>query len=169
MGNLLSVDEVAKRLQVSRKTVYQLIHEGLLPTLRPSRQVIRIPEEALKKVMGIGQPELTDLKSNDQHDGLVVVTVGQLTRIIETAVRKAVKEAMASASTGDGDGRGLLTADEVARRMGVKRKTVLRWVREGRLPAIRFSSRKIRIPESALKGALFDGRGTAEMGANEQH
>ena len=160
MGNLLSVDEVARRLQVSTHTVKQWIRERRLPVIRPSRRVVRIPEEALETFLS--------KETDRQHDGLVVVSISQLTRIVDTAVRRAVKEALESASSGDGGGK-LLTVAEVARRFGVGKDVVYRWVKEGRLPSVRPSPRVIRIPEAALKGAPNDGQGTAEVGADEQH
>ena len=171
MGNLLSVDEVAKRLQISPSMVRQWVREGRLPAIRPSRRVTRIPEEALETLLGLGnrQDEHINWETSGHRDGVVITTSGQLARIVETAVRKAVKEALASAPTGDGDNGGLLTPDEVARRLGVSRDTVYLWVKKGRLPAVRPSPRVIRIPEAALEGAPYAGRAAEEVGANEQH
>jgi excisionase family DNA binding protein len=44
----------------------------------------------------------------------------------------------------------LLTARTVAELLGVCAETVLRWVRDGQLPAIRLPGGAIRIPESDL-------------------
>lgn len=160
MGNLLSVDEVARRLQVSTHTVKQWIREGRLPVIRPSRRVIRIPEDALETFLS---------KETDQQQGaMVVVNIRQLTQIVDTTVRRAVKEALESASYGNSDGK-LLTASEVARRFGVGKDVVYRWIKEGRLPAVRPSPRIIRIPEAALQGARYDGRAREEGDGDEQH
>ena len=174
MGVMLTVNEVAKRFGVSRETVYQWVRNGRLPSFRPSRRVIRIPEEALENVSGNGRAAQTNLEAGDQQDGVVIITAGQLTRIVETAVRRAVQEALAAQDTGpsapnagvaSGD---LLTIDEVAQRFGVGRETVYRWVRDGRLPSVRLSPRVIRIPEAALgaPNSLAKEEGSAD---EEQH
>lgn len=149
MGNLLSVDEVAQRLQVSPHMVRQWIREGRLPVIRPSRRVVRIPEEALDDMLGNELAAQTNVKAGGR---VVVIPVSQLARIVETAVRMAVEGALASASADDGADERLLTLDEVAQRCGVKRGTVYRWIREGRLPYVRLSPRAIRVPAAALRG-----------------
>jgi len=164
MGAMLTVNEVAKRLGVSRETVYQWIRNGRLPSVRPSRRVIRIPEEALEHA-GLGRAAQANLETGDQQDGVVVITAGQLTRIVERAVRRAVQEALAAHTSGANG--GLLTVNEVAQRFGVDRETVYRWVKEGRLPSVRPSPRAIRIPATALESA--DGRATEGGSSNEQH
>ncbi len=45
----------------------------------------------------------------------------------------------------------LLTVAEVARRLGVTPHTVYRWIATGRLPAIRFSRKVIRVRKSDLE------------------
>jgi excisionase family DNA binding protein len=55
----------------------------------------------------------------------------------------------------------LLTTREVAERFGVVSETILRWVRTGRLPAIRISTGAIRFRESELESWL-DERATAD-------
>jgi excisionase family DNA binding protein len=57
----------------------------------------------------------------------------------------------------------LLTAREVADRLGLSVETVLRWAKRGRLPAIYLSSRAIRFPEDALDTWL-DERATPRRG-----
>lgn len=44
----------------------------------------------------------------------------------------------------------LLTIAEVAAWARVHRKTVYRWVRDGKLPAIQFGGRTVRVPEAAV-------------------
>lgn len=51
-----------------------------------------------------------------------------------------------------------LSPAEVARRLGVCRKTVHRMIARGTLPAVHLSRRAIRVPEAAL-AALVEGRG----------
>ena len=46
----------------------------------------------------------------------------------------------------------LLTAREVAERLGVIAETVLRWTRRGELPAIRLPGGAIRYREAAARG-----------------
>jgi excisionase family DNA binding protein len=50
----------------------------------------------------------------------------------------------------------LLTARAVAELLGVCPETVLRWIRDGDLPAIRLSRGAIRIDESELEGWLME-------------
>jgi excisionase family DNA binding protein len=50
----------------------------------------------------------------------------------------------------------LLTVREVADLLSVSTETVLRWVRQGKLPAIRLPGGAIRIWESALERWLAD-------------
>ncbi|HUM44396.1 MAG TPA: helix-turn-helix domain-containing protein [Fervidobacterium sp.] len=47
----LSIDEVASRLHVSRKTVYMLVKEGKIPAIRIGVQW-RIPESFLEEGTG---------------------------------------------------------------------------------------------------------------------
>lgn len=54
----------------------------------------------------------------------------------------------------------LLTARTVAERLEVSAETILRWVRQGKLPAIRLPSGAIRIPEPQLEEWLA-ARGTS--------
>jgi excisionase family DNA binding protein len=57
----------------------------------------------------------------------------------------------------------LLTARQVADRLGLSVETVLRWAKRGKLPAVYLSSRAIRFPEDRLDGWLEEratpGRG----------
>jgi excisionase family DNA binding protein len=57
----------------------------------------------------------------------------------------------------------LLTTREVAERFGVVTETILRWVRSGRLPAIRLSTGAIRFCESEIESWL-DEHATAAPG-----
>jgi excisionase family DNA binding protein len=59
----------------------------------------------------------------------------------------------------------LLTAREVADRLGVSAETVLRWARRGVLPAVYLSSRAIRFPERELDGWL-ESRATPRQGVS---
>ena len=45
-----------------------------------------------------------------------------------------------------------LSITETAERLSVKRETVARWIREGRLPTERFGTNTIRVRESDLVG-----------------
>ena len=58
---------------------------------------------------------------------------------------------------------GLLSAREVADMLGMSPETVLRWVRQGKLPAIRLPGGAIRFREDDLDGWLAEratpGRG----------
>jgi excisionase family DNA binding protein len=59
----------------------------------------------------------------------------------------------------------LLTAVEVAEQLAVASETVLRWARDGRLPAIYLSGRAVRFRESALEAWLAEREGaTPERG-----
>jgi excisionase family DNA binding protein len=57
----------------------------------------------------------------------------------------------------------LLTTRQVAERFGVGSETILRWVRSGRLPAIRISTGAIRFRESEIE-AWLDEHATAAPG-----
>jgi excisionase family DNA binding protein len=65
----------------------------------------------------------------------------------------------------------LLTAREVADLLGVSTETVLRWVRQGKLPAIKLPGGAVRFREDEVDGWLMEratpGRGvsTAPAGA----
>lgn len=48
----------------------------------------------------------------------------------------------------------LLRTGEVAEMLGVDRHTVIRWVREGKIRAIRLPSGRHRIPESEVRKIL---------------
>jgi excisionase family DNA binding protein len=43
-----------------------------------------------------------------------------------------------------------LPAPEVAKRLGVHRHTLRRWISDGRLPAVRLSANIVRVPADAL-------------------
>jgi excisionase family DNA binding protein len=58
----------------------------------------------------------------------------------------------------------LLTTREVAERFGVVSETVLRWVRCGRLPAIRISTGAIRFRESEIESWLDEHTTAAPPG-----
>lgn len=57
-------------------------------------------------------------------------------------------------------GPALYTPAEVARLLRVHPRTILNWVREGRLSAIRLSPRVYRIPRAAMVKYLFPDRVT---------
>jgi excisionase family DNA binding protein len=59
----------------------------------------------------------------------------------------------------------LLTAREVAEVLGVSAETVLRWVRAGKLPAIRLPSGAIRFQEPALDAWMAE-RATLRRGVS---
>jgi excisionase family DNA binding protein len=55
---------------------------------------------------------------------------------------------------GTWNARNLLTVPEVAEWARVHPKTVLRWIKDGRLEAIQFGPRTFRIPEDAVSQFL---------------
>ncbi len=55
-------------------------------------------------------------------------------------------------------GPGLYRPGEVARLLQVHPRTILNWVREGRLDAIKLSERVYRIPRAALVKMVFPER-----------
>jgi len=61
----------------------------------------------------------------------------------------------------------LLTGRQVADRLGVSTKTVLRWALDGQLPSIRLSSRAIRFPEDALDAWLMERTAPTQGGVND--
>ncbi len=50
--------------------------------------------------------------------------------------------------------RPLLTVPEVATKLGVSRQHAYRLIAEGRLPAVRLSERRLRVPQEALDAWL---------------
>jgi excisionase family DNA binding protein len=62
---------------------------------------------------------------------------------------------------------GLLTAREVAALLGVHSETVLRYVRSGRIPAIRLPSEAVRFREGELEASLTE-RATPYRGGVQQ-
>ena len=59
-----------------------------------------------------------------------------------------------SSQLGTWNARNLLTVPEVAEWARVHPKTVLRWIKDGRLEAIQFGPRTFRIPEDAVSQFL---------------
>ena len=57
----------------------------------------------------------------------------------------------------------LLTARDVAERLGVSAETVLRWVRDGKLPAIKLPGGAIRVREDEIEAWLKE-RATPQRG-----
>mgnify|MGYP002624601269 CR=1 FL=1 len=55
----------------------------------------------------------------------------------------------------------MLTCDEVAERMRVKRITVYDWIRKGKLDFVQVGKRKL-IPEEALQKLIYENTRTAE-------
>jgi len=51
----------------------------------------------------------------------------------------------------------MLRSGEVAEILGVDRHTVVKWVKEGKIKAIRLPSGRYRIPESEVKKILEGG------------
>ena len=71
---LLLVREVAEVLRVPRSRAYELVREGLIPSIRLGRQV-RIPEAALRKWIDAGGRSLPGgwrHSSSDRDDHLSV-------------------------------------------------------------------------------------------------
>ena len=56
----------------------------------------------------------------------------------------------------------LLTARELADVLGLSVETILRWVRQGKLPAIRLPGGAIRFREDEVEGWLQSGRRPVE-------
>ncbi|MGH3006526.1 MAG: helix-turn-helix transcriptional regulator [Gaiellaceae bacterium] len=61
----------------------------------------------------------------------------------------------------------LLTARELAERLGVSSETVLRWTRDGEVPAIRLPRGSIRYRPDAIE-AWLEGRATSAGAAVEE-
>jgi excisionase family DNA binding protein len=45
---LISINEAAERLSLSRLTIRRLIRRGVLPHVRPTGRTIRVPEDAVE-------------------------------------------------------------------------------------------------------------------------
>jgi excisionase family DNA binding protein len=54
---LLTVPEAAQMLCVSRTEVYRLINRGVLPAVRLSARITRIPREAIDRVIAAAMGE----------------------------------------------------------------------------------------------------------------
>ena len=54
--------------------------------------------------------------------------------------------------------RQFLSVREYADALGVSRQSVLQWVKDGRLPAVRPGPKVIRIPASELQATVSAGR-----------
>jgi excisionase family DNA binding protein len=54
-GDVLTVDEVAKRLRVARLTAYRAIRNGGLPSIRVGRRYL-IPRIAFERMLASGRP-----------------------------------------------------------------------------------------------------------------
>ena len=50
-GKLLTVEEAADRLGLRVSTVRRMILERRIDTIRPSRRSVRIPEEAIQRIL----------------------------------------------------------------------------------------------------------------------
>lgn len=53
----------------------------------------------------------------------------------------------------------VLTPEQVAERVQVNKATVLRWIKAGRLPAVKLGHKTIRIEEADLERFLKGGKG----------
>lgn len=56
---------------------------------------------------------------------------------------------------------------DVAKRLGVTRGAVYKWIREGKLRAVRFGTRAVRIPRTALEEFERDAIETSEKDTPE--
>ena len=52
----------------------------------------------------------------------------------------------------------MLRSGEVAKLLGVDRHTVVRWIKEGKIRAVKLPSGRYRIPESEVR-KILEGRG----------
>jgi len=48
---LISINEAADRLSLSRLTIRRLIRRGVLPHVRPAGRIIRVPEDAVEALV----------------------------------------------------------------------------------------------------------------------
>lgn len=52
----------------------------------------------------------------------------------------------------------MLTTKEAAKRLGLNHKTLLSYIREGKIPAIKYSERKILIEEEEIQKFIENSR-----------
>lgn len=52
LPEVMTVQEVAKYLRLKRSTAYELVKQGVIPSIKLGRQ-IRVPKSGLKKMLGI--------------------------------------------------------------------------------------------------------------------
>lgn len=82
----LSVDDVAKRLDVSTATVYQWIRKDKLKHLKAGK-LVRIPREALDEMLGVGAGPI-EAETPEDYESKLVDQLGQiLRRIIREEMR----------------------------------------------------------------------------------
>lgn len=63
----------------------------------------------------------------------------------------------------------LLTAEEVAKRLGVRPSTIKAWARHGLIPSLRPTQRVVRFEASAVEAALRAEGAQARRGSTEGH
>ncbi|MBA4389970.1 MAG: transcriptional regulator [Syntrophus sp. (in: bacteria)] len=51
----------------------------------------------------------------------------------------------------------LITLDEVAERLGISRVTLWRWVKDGKVPVVKLSQRKIYVRKVELEKLMTEG------------
>jgi len=75
MEKLLTTDQVAEYLAVSRKTVYRIINAGKLNAIKVE-SIIRIPEESLKEYMDSNKKTANNEQPNRRRFSLRGLTSG---------------------------------------------------------------------------------------------
>ncbi|MCS7264889.1 MAG: helix-turn-helix domain-containing protein [Armatimonadetes bacterium] len=63
----------------------------------------------------------------------------------------------------------LLRLEEAAKRLGISKKTLWRWVSEGKLPAYRLGERLIFVREEDLKGLMTPYQTKRKVVKNDLH
>ena len=75
MEKLLTTDQVAEYLAVSRKTVYRIINAGKLNAIKVE-SILRIPEESLKEYVDHNKKPVNDERPNRKRYSLRGLTSG---------------------------------------------------------------------------------------------
>ena len=168
----MSMPEMARLLDLPRKTVYQILinREGEALEVVTVGDSKRITTESfnrwyagqtkyLKPEDRISHPEALNLHYAD-------CLTGKTGRKTVPAGKKAVRPKNRKAS-GSAD---FLTPGELACIAGVSLDTVYQWVSQGKLPSIRVSKRLLKIPRRDAEAFLLSrAAGDGKGGRNGQH
>lgn len=155
--NSMTMPEMARLLDVPRKTVY-----GIMLSER-GRKTLQVIELAGKKrvlnrsfdIWYAGQTEY--LKPEDRKDHPEAADV-HYADCLKSSPKKEKKASLKAVSSNP----EYLTIDEAALIAGVNHSRVLRWIRRNRFPVVRSGKKLIRIPRTEFENFLLTTHETEE-------